>query len=162
MMRSVQKRLKRFLMIYRLQRCEALKIPQFDFRYHSPEVYFGLLLFFCLNLVTLGLTRFSPGSSADKEGGIKLIAGRINEGHKKKSFVKVVLENAAGATNSVGDRIEDLKDILNLVEVNYNTPRPHSHSCFRGLAVDKSKVGVCIDTCHAFCSGIQSLHGGSV
>lgn len=94
------------------------------------------------------LTRGSPGTSADKEGGIKLIANCINEAHEKTSSVKLVLENAAGQNNSIGSRFEDLRDIISLVKGNEISPRR-----FRGLIIDKSRVGVCIDTCHAFAAG---------
>jgi AP endonuclease-1 len=69
------------------------------------------------------LTRGSPGTSADKEGGIKLIANCINEAHEKTSSVKLVLENAAGQNNSIGSRFEDLRDIISLVEGNEISPR---------------------------------------
>ena len=40
----------------------------------------------------------------------------------------------AGSGNVVGSRFEDLRDIIALVD-------------------DKSRVGVCVDTCHAFAAG---------
>lgn len=45
-----------------------------------------------------------------------------------------VLENMAGAGNVIGARWEDLRDVIELIE-------------------DKTRVGVCIDTCHMFASG---------
>jgi AP endonuclease-1 len=45
-----------------------------------------------------------------------------------------LLENMCGSGNVVGGRFEDLRDIIALVD-------------------DKSRVGVCIDTCHAFAAG---------
>jgi AP endonuclease-1 len=48
--------------------------------------------------------------------------------------VITVLENMAGSGNVVGSTWEDLRDIIALVN-------------------DKSRVGVCIDTCHAFAAG---------
>lgn len=45
-----------------------------------------------------------------------------------------VLENMAGAGNVIGSTWEDLRDIIALVE-------------------QKDRVGVCIDTCHAFAAG---------
>lgn len=44
------------------------------------------------------------------------------------------MENMAGAGNVIGSSWEDLRDIIALVE-------------------DKKRVGVCIDTCHAFAAG---------
>lgn len=58
----------------------------------------------------------------------------MNEGIKQTKFVKVVLENMAGAGNVVGGELEDLGTVIKLIE-------------------DKSRVGVCIDTCHAFAAG---------
>jgi AP endonuclease-1 len=45
-----------------------------------------------------------------------------------------VLENMCGSGNVVGSRFEELRDIIALVD-------------------DKSRVGVCLDTCHAFAAG---------
>lgn len=45
-----------------------------------------------------------------------------------------VIENMCGSGNVIGSRFEDLKMIIDGVE-------------------DKSRVGVCIDTCHAFAAG---------
>lgn len=45
-----------------------------------------------------------------------------------------VLENMCGSGNVVGSRFEELRDIIAGVE-------------------DKSRVGVCIDTCHSFAAG---------
>lgn len=85
-------------------------------------------MFFILCLVDAPLEMefniaFSPGSAKDKESGIKLIAEYINKAHKETSFIKLVLENAAGIANSIGNRFEDLRDIIELVE---GTPLFHS------------------------------------
>jgi AP endonuclease-1 len=45
-----------------------------------------------------------------------------------------VLENMAGSGNVIGSTWEDLRDIIALID-------------------DKSRVGVCIDTCHSFAAG---------
>jgi AP endonuclease-1 len=57
----------------------------------------------------------------------------INKAHEATSQVVTVLENMAGAGNIIGNTFEDLRDII--AQVN-----------------DKSRVGVCIDTCHTFVS----------
>lgn len=77
-----------------------------------------------------------PGSSlgSDKQATLKRIAEGINEAHEQTEFIKVVLENMAGATNIIGSKLEDLAQIIEMVE-------------------NKSRVGVCIDTCHTFAAG---------
>lgn len=58
----------------------------------------------------------------------------LNRAHKATKSVVTLLENMAGAGNVVGSRFEDLRDVIALVD-------------------DKKRVGVCIDTCHAFAAG---------
>ncbi|CAN6653423.1 apurinic-apyrimidinic endonuclease 1 [Trichomonascus vanleenenianus] len=84
----------------------------------------------------IGLYNIHPGSTlgTDKDETIKRIADGINAAHKETKFVKVVLENMAGQGNVIGSVLEDLKKIIEHIE-------------------DKSRIGVCIDTCHAFASG---------
>lgn len=65
---------------------------------------------------------------------LKTIAASINFALQKVSSVSVVLENTAGQGGNVGFRFEHLAEIIKLVE-------------------DKRRVGVCIDTCHAFAAG---------
>ncbi|KAL7892577.1 xylose isomerase-like protein [Trichoderma sp. SZMC 28014] len=82
------------------------------------------------------LYNFHPGSTGGdtKAAAIKRIATQLNKAHKATKTVITVLENMAGSGNVVGSTWEDLRDIIALVE-------------------DKSRVGVCIDTCHAFAAG---------
>ncbi|KAL1898096.1 DNA-(apurinic or apyrimidinic site) lyase [Ceratocystis pirilliformis] len=82
------------------------------------------------------LYNFHPGSTGGEsmDSACKRIAERINAAHKETKTVIPVLENMAGAGNVVGGRFEDLKMIIDGVE-------------------DKSRVAVCIDTCHAFAAG---------
>ena len=87
----------------------------------------------------LGLDRlnFHPGShlkKIDEAGCIKRIAESINLAHKEVEGVCAVIENTAGQGTNMGYCFEHLRDIIDLVE-------------------DKSRVGVCLDTCHAFTSG---------
>ncbi|KKA01588.1 DNA-(apurinic or apyrimidinic site) lyase 1 [Hanseniaspora uvarum DSM 2768] len=84
----------------------------------------------------IGLYNFHPGSSlkGDHETQLKQLASYINKAIKETSFVKVVLENMAGTGNLVGSDLKDLKYVIDLIE-------------------DKSRVGVCIDTCHTFAAG---------
>ncbi|KAI2629662.1 AP endonuclease [Hypoxylon sp. NC1633] len=82
------------------------------------------------------LYNFHPGNTQGntRADAIKRIATQLNKAHKATSTVVTVLENMAGQGNVIGSAFEDLRDIIALVE-------------------DKSRVGVCIDTCHAFAAG---------
>ena len=87
----------------------------------------------------LGLERlnFHPGSHLDKiteEQSLDLIAESVNIALSKSNGVVAVIENTAGQGTNLGYRFEHLRYIIDRVE-------------------DKSRVGVCIDTCHAFTSG---------
>lgn len=84
----------------------------------------------------IGLYNFHPGSSLDGDHGeaLKKLAKNINRAIKETKFVKIVLENMAGHGNLIGLNLQDLRDVIDMVE-------------------DKSRVGVCIDTCHTFAAG---------
>ncbi|KZV90460.1 AP endonuclease [Exidia glandulosa HHB12029] len=85
----------------------------------------------------LQLYNFHPGSTTGgctKEESIGWIAENVNRALKETSGVTIVLENMAGQGNVIGSTFEDLRDIIALVE-------------------DKSRVGVCLDTCHMFAAG---------
>ena len=91
----------------------------------------------------LGLDRlnFHPGSHLKKiseEDCLKTIAESINIALNKTQGVAAVLENTAGQGTNVGYRFEHLRTIIDLVD-------------------DKSRVGVCIDTQHAFAAGYDLL-----
>ncbi|KAG4266127.1 AP endonuclease 1 [Fusarium proliferatum] len=82
------------------------------------------------------LYNFHPGSTGGdaRPAAIARIAAQLNKSHRATKTVITVLENMAGSGNVIGSTWEDLRDIIALVE-------------------DKSRVGVCIDTCHAFAAG---------
>lgn len=87
----------------------------------------------------LGLDRlnFHPGSSLKKisdEECLGIIAESINMALDKTRGVCAVIENTAGQGSNLGYTFEQLAYIISRVE-------------------DKSRVGVCIDTCHAFAAG---------
>jgi deoxyribonuclease-4 len=91
----------------------------------------------------LGLDRlnFHPGSHLKKiseDDCLKKIAESINIALEKTHGVTAVLENTAGQGTNVGYRFEHLRAIIDLVE-------------------DKSRIGVCIDTQHAFAAGYDLL-----
>ncbi|KAG8990026.1 hypothetical protein FRB90_001966 [Tulasnella sp. 427] len=87
----------------------------------------------------LGLTlcNFHPGfvsAGGTKETAIANIASCLNRAHTEFPSVITVVECMAGTKNVVGATFQDLADIISLV-------------------VDKTKVGICLDTCHMFSAG---------
>ncbi|HCD9772123.1 deoxyribonuclease IV [Enterobacter hormaechei] len=87
----------------------------------------------------LGLTllNFHPGShlmQIDEDACLARIAESINMTLDKTQGVTAVIENTAGQGSNLGFKFEHLAAIIDGVE-------------------DKSRVGVCIDTCHAFAAG---------
>jgi deoxyribonuclease-4 len=101
---------------------------------------------------TLGLDRlnFHPGSHLQKFSKrdenyddliygaqlecLDVIAQSINIALDKTKGVKAVIENTAGQGTNLGYKFEHLEHIIDKVE-------------------DKSRIGVCIDTCHMFAAG---------
>ncbi|MFQ1041978.1 deoxyribonuclease IV [Gilliamella sp. CG16] len=87
----------------------------------------------------LGLTllNFHPGSHLKQisvDECLSRIAQSINITLDKTNNVVAVIENTAGQGSNLGYKFEHLAQIIDQVE-------------------DKSCVGVCIDTCHAFAAG---------
>lgn len=87
----------------------------------------------------LGLDRlnFHPGAHLklmSEDDCLKRVAESINLALQKTQGVTAVIENTAGQGSNIGYRFEHLARIIELVD-------------------DKSRVGVCIDTCHAFAGG---------
>ena len=87
----------------------------------------------------LGLDRlnFHPGSHLKAitiEECLKRIAESINISLDKTKGVIAVIENTAGQGTNLGHTFDQIRYIIDFVE-------------------DKSRVGVCIDTCHAYTSG---------
>ncbi|KAH9494918.1 DNA-(apurinic or apyrimidinic site) lyase [Bulinus truncatus] len=89
----------------------------------------------------LGLTlyTFHPGSACHGntvDECIQTIADSINMAHKEIKHVKTVIENMSGQGKTIGGKLEELKAIINLVQ-------------------DKSRIGVCLDSCHAYAAGFN-------
>ena len=83
------------------------------------------------------MLNFHPGSHLNMmpvDDCLDLIAASINLTLEKTSGVKAVIENTAGQGSNLGFSFEHLAHIIDKVE-------------------DKSRVGVCIDSCHAFAAG---------
>ena len=87
----------------------------------------------------LGLDRlnFHPGSHLGKisiEECLDRVAESINMALERTKGVIAVIENTAGQGSNIGFSFYHLRHIIDKVD-------------------DKSRVGVCIDTCHAFTAG---------
>ncbi len=87
----------------------------------------------------LGLTtlNFHPGSHLKKVSEtdcLKTIAQSLNIAIDQTQSVIPVIENTAGQGTNLGHRFEQIAEIIDQVE-------------------NKDRIGVCIDTCHAFSSG---------
>lgn len=85
----------------------------------------------------LCMLNFHPGSHLKKisiEECLDKIAESINLALAQTSGVTAVIENTAGQGSNVGNRFEEIRYIIDKVD-------------------DKSRVGVCIDTCHTYSAG---------
>ena len=87
----------------------------------------------------LGITllNFHPGSHLKKiseDDCLQRIAESVNMVLEKTKGVTAVIENTAGQGSNMGYRFEHLARIIELTD-------------------DKSRVGVCLDTCHSWAAG---------
>lgn len=84
---------------------------------------------------------FHPGSHVGQgaESGIALIAEALNEALKPEQTTTVLLETMAGKGTEVGRTFEELREILDRVELN-------------------DKMGVCLDTCHVWDGGYDIVN----
>jgi len=106
-----------------LERCEVLGLDRLNFHPGSH------------------LVKLSAKEKRDEEflrdveeRSLDVIAESINIALDKTNNVKAVIENTAGQGTNLGYKFEHLAYIIDKVE-------------------DKSRVGVCIDTCHMFVAG---------
>lgn len=93
-----------------MRRCEALGLKYLNFHPGSH-----------LNLISI-------------EECLARIAESVNLALEQTSGVIAVIENTAGQGSNVGNRFEEIAEIIRQVG-------------------DKSRVGVCLDTCHSFAAG---------
>lgn len=79
---------------------------------------------------------FHPGSHVGQgvDKGIELIAEVLNEVIREDMSTTVLLETMAGKGSEIGSKFEELKAIIDRVELD-------------------DKLGVCLDTCHVFDAG---------
>jgi deoxyribonuclease-4 len=85
----------------------------------------------------LKLLNFHPGSHLRKiseEQSLAIVAESLNWALEQTEGVTAVIENTAGQGSNLGYRFDHLATIIDQVE-------------------DKSRIGVCLDTCHTFTAG---------
>lgn len=85
------------------------------------------------------LYNFHPGAAGKGNSmpdAIRRISAQLNRALAETTTVIPVLENMAGSGSVIGSRFSDLRDIIAGVKPEF-----------------KSRIGVCIDTCHAFAAG---------
>ncbi len=87
------------------------------------------------------LYNFHPGSHVGQgmEMGIELICDCLNKVLKPETTTTVLLETMAGKGSEVGSRFEELRTIIDNVDL-------------------KEKMGVCLDTCHVFDAGYDIVN----
>ena len=96
---------------------------------------------------SLGIMHYvlHPGSAINqisREECMERIAETINYAHERTRNVIILVENMSGAGRLVGNTFEELACILDHV-------------------VNKERIGICLDTCHAFAKGynLDSVQG---
>ena len=84
---------------------------------------------------------FHPGSHVGQgsEAGIELIAAALNECISSTQSVTILLETMAGKGSEVGRSFEELREILDRVELS-------------------DTMGVCMDTCHVWDAGYDIVN----
>ncbi|MGN1219414.1 MAG: deoxyribonuclease IV, partial [Candidatus Cryptobacteroides sp.] len=84
---------------------------------------------------------FHPGSHVGQgtEKGVALIAGTLNAVMFPEQQTVVLLETMAGKGSEIGGRFEELREILDRVEL-------------------PDKMGVCLDTCHVHDGGYDIVN----
>jgi len=90
------------------------------------------------NLLDISLLVFHPGShlGQGEEYGLKKIADTLNKLHQETKNCNVisVVETTSGQGTNLGYKFEHINQIIEMVE-------------------NKSRIGVCIDSCHIFSAG---------
>lgn len=87
------------------------------------------------------LYNFHPGSHVGQgiETGIEQISAQLNELLTPELTTTVLLETMAGKGSEVGSRFEEMKAIIDRVDL-------------------KDKLGVCLDTCHVYDAGYDVVN----
>lgn len=94
-----------------------------------------------MEYVPNNMYNFHPGSHVGQgiEKGIELIAVMLNDILWEEQKTTVLLETMAGKGSEVGSRFEELREIIDRVDLN-------------------SKMGVCLDTCHVYDAGYDIVN----
>ena len=104
---------------------------------YGPEVILPHDSFHRCAQLGLNMLNFHPGSHlnliTDKEC-LQTIADSINMALDKTEGITAVIESTAGQGSNLGFRFEQLAEIIDMIE-------------------DKTRIGVCVDTCHTFAAG---------
>ena len=89
-----------------------------------------------LQMLPGSMYNFHPGSHVGQgmEKGIELIAETLNNVLKPEHTTTVLLETMAGKGSEVGGKFEELREIIDRVNLS-------------------EKMGVCLDTCHVYDAG---------
>ncbi|MBR6409257.1 MAG: deoxyribonuclease IV [Alphaproteobacteria bacterium] len=84
---------------------------------------------------------FHPGSHVGQgiEIGVEMISALLNEVLSENQSTIVLLETMSGKGSEVGSKFEELKEIIDRVNL-------------------KEKMGVCLDTCHVYSAGYDIVH----
>ena len=94
-----------------------------------------------LKRIPSNLYNFHPGSHTGqgREQGITQIADIINELLTEEINTTVLLETMSGKGSEIGQTFEDLRDIIDKIELS-------------------DKMGICLDTCHLFSAGYDIVN----
>ena len=94
-----------------------------------------------MEFVPGNLYNFHPGSHVGQgmEKGIELISSLLNSILWKEQTTTVLLETMAGKGSEVGSKFEELREIIDRVELD-------------------EKMGVCLDTCHVYDGGYDIVN----
>ncbi len=109
--------------------------PEPDKLYRSRNAFFDEMQ--RVERLGLSMLNFHPGSHLnliEPDACLQLIAESVNMALDRSCGVTAVIENTAGQGTNLGRSFDDLAFIIDHVE-------------------DKSRVGVCLDTCHLFAGG---------
>lgn len=87
------------------------------------------------------LYNFHPGSHVGQgvTQGITYIAELLNASLKESQTTQTLLETMSGKGSEIGSRFEEIKDIINQVQLS-------------------DKLGVCLDTCHVYSAGYDIVN----
>lgn len=94
-----------------------------------------------MEFVPGNLYNFHPGSHVGQgiEKGIELISSLLNSILWKEQTTTVLLETMSGKGSEVGSKFEELREIIDRVEL-------------------QDKMGVCLDTCHIYDGGYDIVN----